>query len=53
MTGTPITLTTEDADKLLTRLRWEPISTKKGLKGIRNYCMALLMLDAGLRVGEV
>lgn len=53
MTRTPITLTTEDTDKLLTRLRWHPVSTKKGIRGIRNYCMALLMLDAGLRVGEV
>jgi len=53
MTETPITLTNEDADKLLNRLRWHPVSNKKGLRGIRNYCMALLMLDAGLRVGEV
>jgi len=53
MTGTPITLTIDDADNILRRLRWEPADSKTGLKGIRNHCMALLMLDAGLRVGEV
>jgi len=53
MTGTPITLTTEDADKLLDRLAEYPIGVVKQPKRIRNHCMALLMLDAGLRVGEV
>ncbi|GAH46672.1 unnamed protein product, partial [marine sediment metagenome] len=53
MTGTPITLTTEDADKLLNELKHERGSEKKYNQGIRNHCMALLMLDAGLRVGEV
>ncbi|MBA7534300.1 Tyrosine recombinase XerC [subsurface metagenome] len=53
MTGTPITLTTEDADKLLYELLHQKGSWKKHIQGIRNHCIALLMLDAGLRVGEV
>jgi len=53
MTGTPITLTIEDADKLLRWFQFDWRTEKKHLQGIRNYCMALLMLDAGLRVGEV
>lgn len=53
MTGTPITITIEDADKLLDELKHEYGTEKKRMKGIRNHCMALLMLDAGLRVGEV
>lgn len=53
MTGTPITLTTEDSDKLLEELKHERGTEKKRNQGIRNHCMAVLMLDAGLRVGEV
>jgi len=53
MTGTPITLTNEDADKLLNELKHECGSQKKENQGIRNHCIAVLMLDAGLRVGEV
>lgn len=53
MTRTPQTLTTDDANKLLNELKHECDSWKKHIQGIRNYCMAVLMLDAGLRVGEV
>jgi len=53
MTGTPITLTTEDADVLLARLEHFPAGVTKTTRRVRNWCMALLMLDAGLRVGEV
>jgi len=53
MSKTLLTLTDEECQKLLTFL-----STLPGYKGglrhhHRNYTMALLMLDAGLRVGEV
>jgi len=53
MTTTPQTLTTDDCEKLLAALlnRRGYQATKE--KAVRNYCMALLMLDAGLRVGEV
>lgn len=53
MTGTPITLTTDDCDKLLDQLEHYPTGHTKTPMRIRNYCIALLMLDAGLRVGEV
>ena len=47
------TLTVSEAIKLLDHLR-HPGKTKKAKRrGIRNFCMAALMLDAGLRVGEV
>ncbi len=47
------TLTAEEAEKLLYELYWHPHINKPPCKSIRNYCIALLMLDAGLRVGEV
>ncbi len=53
MTVTPQTLTTEDIDKLLIMLQSDHHTTRQRSKCIRNYCMAVLMLDAGLRVGEV
>lgn len=46
-------LTPDECDKLLTALIREVPSHKRTSKGLRNYTMALLMLDAGLRVSEV
>ena len=53
MSKAPETLTTDEAELLLLELRqaWE--HTWSSWKNLRNYTMALLMLDAGLRVGEV
>ena len=53
MKTSPTTLTTEEGVKLLNTLKNENGTTKQRVRGIRNHCMALLMLDAGLRVGEV
>lgn len=53
MPVTPITLTNEDCEKLLRRLRNDHLTPQQDSKCIRNYCIAVLMLDAGLRVGEV
>lgn len=46
-------LTEEECSLLLSRLShlWGP--HKKQRRGVRDYCMALLMLDAGLRISEV
>ena len=49
----PKTLTTEDAHELLRELLYQHKGSEPTQKGIRNHTMALLMLDAGLRVGEV
>lgn len=51
--ATPKTLTTEECDKLLYELAKWRNSEHANAKAIRNYTIALLMLDAGLRVGEV
>lgn len=54
MTQTPPkTLTSEQAKKLLEALRFPGKSPTAKRRGIRDYTIALLMLDAGLRVGEV
>ncbi|MBA7539096.1 Tyrosine recombinase XerC [subsurface metagenome] len=53
MTTTPRTLTVTECHQLLNTLVPEKSTHKQHLKAIRNYAMALLMLDAGLRVGEV
>ena len=53
MTTTPKTLSTDDALKLLQVLLKGFGSEDKKKKAVRNYTMAVLMLDAGLRVGEV
>lgn len=50
---TPKTLETEDCIKLLNELKCEQGTDRQRQLGIRNHCIALLMLDAGLRVGEV
>jgi len=49
----PKTLDTEQQAELLTALKNEHASFKTFRKGIRNHLMATLMLEAGLRVGEV
>lgn len=51
--GTPRTLTLKQQQDLLEVLKKEEWPTKTYRKGIRNYLIAILMLDAGLRVGEV
>ncbi len=53
MTGTPATLTTNECNTLLARLEHFPQGKTKRKLRVRNRCMTLLMLDAGLRVGEV
>lgn len=53
MSTTPKTLTVEESNKLLGTLLDLTVSNKKLPKAIRNYTMAVLMLDAGLRVGEL
>lgn len=47
------TLTPEATFALLDRLRTHHRTTLSEAKACRNHCMALLMLDAGLRVGEL
>jgi site-specific recombinase XerD len=53
MPKTPETLTIEESEKLLTTLRSSNSSSFNAWRHLRNYTIALLMLDAGLRVGEV
>jgi len=49
----PKTLDAEQLLQLLEALRADSAPLKTFRKGIRNYLIAVLMLDAGLRVGEV
>lgn len=53
MNPTIQTLSYPESEKLLMKLLVRHDTEVKVRNGIRNYCMALLMLDAGLRVGEV
>lgn len=53
MSQIPKTLTTIECHKLLNALLAMNGTPKQQSKGIRNYTIALCMLDAGLRVGEV
>lgn len=53
MATTPKTLTVTECHQLLDALMPKEATHKQHRRGIRNYTMALLMLDAGLRVGEV
>lgn len=53
MTTTPKTLTVTECHQLLDALMPKEATHKQHAKAVRNYTMALLMLDAGLRVGEV
>ncbi len=52
-TDAPPTLETAECDKVLDTLLNCKSTHSKERKAIRNHCMALLMLEAGLRVGEV
>ena len=52
-TNPPPTLDTVDCEKILEVLLHGSSTLKKKAKSIRNHCMALLMLEAGLRVGEL
>lgn len=52
-TKSPRTLTDAECIQLLERLLYPGGVSFKTPKGIRNFTMAVLMLDAGLRVGEV
>lgn len=49
----PPTLETQECEKLLDTLLNNANTSKQKRKAVRNHCMALLMLDAGLRVGEL
>lgn len=49
----PKTLTTDQCHRLLDILRNTDGTPKQVCRGIRNYTLALVMLDAGLRVSEV
>ena len=53
MSTTPKTLTVTESHQLLDALLIKDGTKKQFRKGVRNYLIALLMLDAGLRVGEV
>lgn len=53
MSKTPETLTTEESALLLESLVVKRTRYSQSWKPHRNYLIALLMLDAGLRVGEV
>lgn len=53
MSNAPKTLNVAEQHQLLDALLNKNAPRKSFRKGVRNYCMACLMLDAGLRVGEV
>jgi site-specific recombinase XerD len=48
----PKTLTTDECHRLLDALQISDGTPKQVRRGIRNYTLALVMLDAGLRVSE-
>lgn len=49
----PQTLENQQADELLEYMLSEPESSVKRVQMFRNYAMVRLMLEAGLRVGEI
>lgn len=53
MSTAPKTITTWETVTLLEHLLKPKGTERQQLNGVRNYCIGLLMLDAGLRVGEV
>lgn len=53
MSPAPKTLTDTECQQLLEALCTRDGTPKQKRRGIRNYTIALCMLDAGLRVGEV
>jgi len=52
MSNTPKTLTTDECHRLLDILQITDGTPKQVHRGIRNHTLALVMLDAGLRVSE-
>jgi len=52
MTNTPKTLTQSETSAFLYALLSRANNKSRSRKAYRNHCLALLMLDAGLRVGE-
>ena len=53
MNTTPKTLTVEECHQLLNALLVKKGTHKQFVKGLRNYSMVLLMLETGIRVGEL
>ncbi len=53
MSTGPKTLTITECHQLLDALLLREGTKKQFRKGVRNHLMAMIMLDAGLRVGEV
>lgn len=53
MSKPPKTLTVLECHQLLDKLLCRKGTPARFRRGVRNYTMAVLMLDAGLRVGEV
>lgn len=53
MSKNPPTLTIEETHALLDKLQPTQGTSKQWTRAVRNYTIALLMLEAGLRVGEV
>lgn len=49
----PRTLTNKQCEELLEELRGNQGTEKQKSRGIRNYAMAVVMLETGLRVGEL
>jgi len=49
----PETLGPEEAVRLLESLRAGPRPGQRGVLGVRNWAMGVVMLEAGLRVGEL
>lgn len=50
--ASPKTLTTDEVTLLLHAFAGDDVASKRGHQALRNYTMTILMLDAGLRVGE-
>ena len=53
MKTSPTTLTIRECERILDTLLNITGTKRQQIRGTRNHCIALLMLDAGLRVGEV
>lgn len=53
MSRPPQTITVDESEKLLDVFRKEGGTKVKHWKNLRNYTMTLLMLDTGIRVGEL
>jgi len=53
MSKTPDTLTPEECQRLLAKLLWPNIGCESNYLILRNYSMTVLMLETGVRVGEL